>query len=128
MKYAVILGNVGSCSDRYMTGGYSEPFTVEQLFERHLLHRQMELRALLRERAGQVPLRHDRIVPQGLDRRTDNAVLVGLPELRRRFGMGGRQIAQGILRRRAALGVLVHLVIAARHVLIFFLDMIQVQR
>ena len=34
MKYAVILGNVGSCSDRYMTGGYSEPFTVEQLFER----------------------------------------------------------------------------------------------
>ena len=58
---------------------------LEQLFERHLLHRQMELRALLRERAGQVPLRHDRIVPQGLDRRTDNAVLVGLPELRRRY-------------------------------------------
>ncbi len=33
-KLSVILGNVGSCSDRYCTGGYSAPFTVEQLFER----------------------------------------------------------------------------------------------
>lgn len=33
-KLSVILGNVGSCSDRYMGGGYSEPFTVEQMFER----------------------------------------------------------------------------------------------
>lgn len=33
-KLSVILGNVGSCCDRYMTGGYSDSFTVEQLFER----------------------------------------------------------------------------------------------
>lgn len=34
MKFSVILGNLGSCSDRYMTGGYSEGFSVEQLLER----------------------------------------------------------------------------------------------
>lgn len=33
-KYSVILGNVGSCCDRYMAGGYSKPFTLEQLFDR----------------------------------------------------------------------------------------------
>ncbi|MFD0673524.1 sugar phosphate isomerase/epimerase family protein [Cohnella sp. GCM10027633] len=33
-KYSVILSNVGSCSDRYVTGGYAEPFTIAQLFER----------------------------------------------------------------------------------------------
>ena len=33
-KISVILGNVGSCSDRYCTGGYSTPFTIEQLFDR----------------------------------------------------------------------------------------------
>ncbi len=33
-KYSVILPNVGSCSDRYMSSGYSNPFTLEQLFDR----------------------------------------------------------------------------------------------
>lgn len=33
-RLSVILGNVGSCSDRYMTRGYSDSFTTEQLFER----------------------------------------------------------------------------------------------
>jgi xylose isomerase len=33
-KYSVVLGNVGSCCDRYMMGGYSAPFTIEQLFDR----------------------------------------------------------------------------------------------
>lgn len=33
-KLSVILGNVGSCSDRYMTGGYSDSFSVEEMFER----------------------------------------------------------------------------------------------
>jgi sugar phosphate isomerase/epimerase len=33
-KYSVILSNVGSCSDRYMSGGYSKPFSIEELFER----------------------------------------------------------------------------------------------
>lgn len=33
-KYSVILANVGSCSDRYMSCGYSAPFTLEQLFDR----------------------------------------------------------------------------------------------
>lgn len=32
-KLSVILGNVGSCSDRYC-GSYSDPFTVEQMFNR----------------------------------------------------------------------------------------------
>ena len=34
MKYAVILSNVGSCADRYMSGGYSDPYSLDQLFER----------------------------------------------------------------------------------------------
>jgi xylose isomerase len=33
-KLSVILGNVGSCSDRFVNGGYSPPFTIEQLFDR----------------------------------------------------------------------------------------------
>ncbi|MFD0714682.1 sugar phosphate isomerase/epimerase family protein [Paenibacillus sp. GCM10027626] len=33
-NYSVILSNVGSCSDRYVTGGYAEPFTIEELFAR----------------------------------------------------------------------------------------------
>ncbi|MDI3548826.1 MAG: xylose isomerase [Halanaerobiales bacterium] len=33
-KYSVILANVGSCSDRFMGGGYSKPFTLEELFDR----------------------------------------------------------------------------------------------
>lgn len=33
-KYSVILSNVGSCSDRYVTGGYAEPFTISEMFER----------------------------------------------------------------------------------------------
>ena len=33
-KYSVILGNVGACCDRYMVGGYSEAFSVDQMFER----------------------------------------------------------------------------------------------
>ena len=52
---------------------------LEQLFERHLFHRQMQLRMLLRKRTRKVLLRHDRIVAQGLDCRADNAVLVSLP-------------------------------------------------
>jgi len=34
LKYSVILGNVGQCSDRYMTDGYDRPFELEELFER----------------------------------------------------------------------------------------------
>lgn len=34
MKYSVILGNVGSCCDRYVSGGYSDPFTTDELFDR----------------------------------------------------------------------------------------------
>ena len=34
IKYSVILGNVGQCSDRYMTGGYGRSFELEELFER----------------------------------------------------------------------------------------------
>jgi xylose isomerase len=34
LNYSVILGNVGQCSDRYMTGGYGRPFELEELFER----------------------------------------------------------------------------------------------
>ncbi len=33
-KYSVILGNVGSCCDRYLSTGYSHPFTIEQMFDR----------------------------------------------------------------------------------------------
>lgn len=34
MNISVILGNVGSCCDRYCSGGYSRPFTVEEMFDR----------------------------------------------------------------------------------------------
>jgi len=33
-KLSVILGNVGACCDRYMSGGYQPQPTVEQLFEK----------------------------------------------------------------------------------------------
>ncbi len=33
-KYSVILANVGSCSDRYMGGGYSKPFELDEMFDR----------------------------------------------------------------------------------------------
>ncbi|GGD82362.1 sugar phosphate isomerase/epimerase family protein [Paenibacillus nasutitermitis] len=33
-QYSVILSNVGSCSDRYVTGGYDRPFAISELFER----------------------------------------------------------------------------------------------
>lgn len=33
-KISVILGNVGSCCDRFCSSGYSKPFSVEQMFER----------------------------------------------------------------------------------------------
>lgn len=33
-KYSVILSNVGSCCDRYMSTGYSSSFTVKELFDR----------------------------------------------------------------------------------------------
>lgn len=33
-RYSVILSNVGSCCDRYLSSGYSDPFTIEQLFDR----------------------------------------------------------------------------------------------
>lgn len=32
--YSIILSNVGSCSDRFMSEGYSDPFTVDELFDR----------------------------------------------------------------------------------------------
>lgn len=32
--FSIILSNVGSCSDRYMTCGYDRPFEVEELFAR----------------------------------------------------------------------------------------------
>lgn len=34
LHYSVILSNVGSCCDRYLSTGYSDPFTIEQLFDR----------------------------------------------------------------------------------------------
>ena len=34
IKYSVILGNVGQCSDRYMTDGYGRKFEIPELFER----------------------------------------------------------------------------------------------
>lgn len=33
-QYSVILSNVGSCADRFLTSGYSAPFELKQLFER----------------------------------------------------------------------------------------------
>lgn len=33
-KYAVILSNVGSCSDRYVPSGYGRPYSLQELFER----------------------------------------------------------------------------------------------
>ena len=33
-RYAVILGNVGACCDRFLSTGYSAPFTVDQMFDR----------------------------------------------------------------------------------------------
>jgi len=33
-SYSVILSNVGSCCDRYLSGGYSDPFTIEEMFDR----------------------------------------------------------------------------------------------
>lgn len=34
MKLSVILTNLGACSDRYMTVGYADPFSLPQLFAR----------------------------------------------------------------------------------------------
>ena len=33
-RVAVILGSVGSCSDRYMPGGYGSPYRSDELLER----------------------------------------------------------------------------------------------
>lgn len=33
-KYSVILSNVGSCADRFLTGGYDRPYALSELFER----------------------------------------------------------------------------------------------
>ena len=33
-KFSVILGNVGMCADRFLSTGYSKPFTVEEMFQR----------------------------------------------------------------------------------------------
>ncbi|MEF9988550.1 MAG: hypothetical protein RR797_05700, partial [Christensenella sp.] len=33
-KYSIILANVGMCSDRYMSGGYSEQYSIDKMFER----------------------------------------------------------------------------------------------
>lgn len=33
-KYSVILSNVGSSSDRFVTGGYGRPYSLQELFER----------------------------------------------------------------------------------------------
>lgn len=34
INYSIILGNVGQCSDRYMTDGYGRKFEIPELFER----------------------------------------------------------------------------------------------
>ena len=34
LNYSVILGNVGQCSDRYMTAGYGRKYEIPELFER----------------------------------------------------------------------------------------------
>jgi hypothetical protein len=34
LRYSVILSNVGSCCDRFLSTGYSAPFTLELLFDR----------------------------------------------------------------------------------------------
>jgi xylose isomerase len=34
LKHSIILGNVGQCSDRYMTDGYGRKFEIPELFER----------------------------------------------------------------------------------------------
>lgn len=34
LRYSVILSNVGPCCDRFLSTGYSDPFTMEQLFDR----------------------------------------------------------------------------------------------
>lgn len=33
-RYSVIISNVGSCCDRFLSTGYSDPYTIEQLFDR----------------------------------------------------------------------------------------------
>jgi len=33
-KFAVILGNVGSCSDRFLSEGYSEQLSIDEMFEK----------------------------------------------------------------------------------------------
>lgn len=33
-RYAVILSNVGSCCDRYLSTGYSDPFSIDEMFDR----------------------------------------------------------------------------------------------
>lgn len=33
-RYSVILSNVGSCCDRYLSSGYSKSFALEELFDR----------------------------------------------------------------------------------------------
>ncbi|WP_197408912.1 sugar phosphate isomerase/epimerase family protein [Christensenella hongkongensis] len=33
-KYSIILANVGMCADRYMSGGYSSPYSIDEMFAR----------------------------------------------------------------------------------------------
>ena len=33
-RFSVILSNVGSCCDRYLSTGYSDPFTIDEMFDR----------------------------------------------------------------------------------------------
>lgn len=33
-KFSLILANVGSCCDRFLSGGYSDPYTIEEMFDR----------------------------------------------------------------------------------------------
>jgi len=34
VRYSTILSNVGTCCDRYLSSGYSDPFTTDQMFDR----------------------------------------------------------------------------------------------
>ena len=35
-KYSIILANVGMCADRYMSGGYSSPYSIEDVYKRQV--------------------------------------------------------------------------------------------
>lgn len=97
-QYSVILGNVGQCSDRYMTCGYGRPFELPELFERvasipgvtgieyigswHLSDKTVHQIADLQKQYG---FRAVAIIPDHLDRRSGQRA-----RLRRRTRQFGR--------------------------------------